>query len=74
MIFVKSAIVGIAAVFLSCVVLFVCVVGYLSFASQPYSGSVQWDPVSVNRPVFWLIVLAIFLAGFFWEFRRTNSR
>src|ERR1700726_2156197 len=45
MIFVKSAMAGIAAVFLSCLVLFVCVVGYLSLASKPYSGPVQWDPV-----------------------------
>jgi hypothetical protein len=74
MIFVKSAMAGIAAVFLSCLVLFVCVVGYLSLASKPYSGPAQWDPVSVNRPFFWLVALAIFLAGFFWEFRRSNSK
>jgi uncharacterized BrkB/YihY/UPF0761 family membrane protein len=35
-------------------------------------GSIGWDPVSLYRtnPFVWCIPLVIFLAGFFWEYRR----
>ena len=39
----------------------------------PPGGEVSFDlRVLVNSPLFWLVALAAFALGFYWEFRRTR--
>lgn len=74
MIYLKSICAGIGAVFLSCCLFFVGIVTYLRITAPTgqYAGTIAWDPIPVFRPGSVLVVLAIFLAGFLWEFRRAS--
>ena len=73
MIYLKSVFAGIVASSFS---LFVFSVGggmYLWIRAPKGQGNdiVAWDPISVG-PSFLLVILAIFMAGFVWEFRRAS--
>ena len=76
MIYLKSALAGLVAVFAAAILTVIVVVIYLSIASRSSeTGAVGWDPISLARPLPWLgLVLGIFLVGFFWEFFRLSSR
>lgn len=76
MIYVKSIVAGLVAVFSVSVLFFVVIVIYQSvWASKEQSaGLIAWDPISVIRPGPVLIVLALFVAGFVWEFRRASRQ
>jgi len=73
MIYLKSIVAGLVAV-LSVTVLFVIgvVITLLISAKKEGEGAIGWDPVALFRPVPMIIVLAIFVAGFVWEFRRVS--
>ncbi len=34
------------------------------------STAIGWDPISLTRPLWWVVAAVIFSSGFFWEFRR----
>jgi len=74
-IYLKSVLAGLLAV-LAAAILLVIVVVVLSAASpSSQTGSVGWDPISLGRPLKWLVAtLGIFLIGFFWEFFRLRSK
>jgi hypothetical protein len=74
MIYLKGIVAGIVAVFSVAVLLFVGIVTYLvvSPSKEQGEGAIGWDPVSVIRPGPVLIILAVFVAGFLWEFRRAS--
>jgi hypothetical protein len=74
MIYLKSVLVGIVAVISAFVVFFVGSVIYLRITTSKEQGdaAIGWDPVSVVRPGPVLVVLAVFVAGFLWEFRRAS--
>ena len=74
MIFLKSMFAGIVAVFSVAAVLFVGIVVYLMIAASKDQGdgAIGWDPISLVRPGPVLVILAVFLAGFLWEFRRAS--
>jgi hypothetical protein len=74
MIYFKSIFAGIVAVFLSSCLLFAGMLIYLWIVApkEQGAGTVAWDPIPVLRPGFLLVVLAVFLAGFLWEFRRAS--
>jgi uncharacterized BrkB/YihY/UPF0761 family membrane protein len=78
MIYVKCALAGLLAVLAAAMLLAIVVVVGISIASSSLqssqAGSVGWDPISLARPFTWLVVLGIFLVGFFWEFRRVRSK
>ena len=67
-IFAKSTVVGFTAVVVS-------VVAYLSWIwlrlPRTLHGTVGID---VHRLVYWPVMMAIFLAGFSWEYRRASKR
>jgi hypothetical protein len=46
------------------------------FVRREGNEPVGIDPISVvrNTPILWVVAAVIFLLGFFWEFRRTNSQ
>jgi hypothetical protein len=75
MIYLKSAIAGIVAVFAAAILTLFAIVAYLSIAYRSTGNeAIGWDPVSLAKPLTWLVVLGIYLAGFFWEFRRARSK
>ena len=79
MIYVKCTFAGLLAVLAAVILLIIVVVVGLSIASRSLqsaqSGSVGWDPISLARPFTWLVVVvSIFLVGFFWEFFRLRSK
>jgi hypothetical protein len=66
---------GLAAVFSFAVLFLLGIVIYLVVwaAKEQGEGSIGWDPISLIRPGPMLIVLAVFVAGFLWEFRRASK-
>ena len=73
MIYVKSIVAGVVAVSSVAVLLFVGIVIYVSsWPLEQGAGAIGWDPISVVRPGPVLIMLAVFVAGFLWEFRRAS--
>jgi hypothetical protein len=68
MIYIKSIVAGLVAVFSVAVLLVIYV--WVSL------GAIQLDPISLIRPgpvlIILLIILAAFVAGFLWEFRRAS--
>ncbi len=74
MIYFKSIVAGFVAVFSVAVLLFVGIVIrlWVSASKEQGAGAIAWDPISVTRPGPVLIILAVFVAGFLWEFRRAS--
>ena len=76
MIYLKSLFAGVVALAVSLFVFFVGAGIYLWIAARKLkpqaAGAVAWDPISITSPGFLLGILAIFVAGFFWEFRRAS--
>lgn len=73
MIYLKSIFAGIIALAGSFFVLSVSGGIYLWIAAPKghNNGNVAWDPMSIG-PGFLVIILAVFMAGFVWEFRRAS--
>jgi hypothetical protein len=76
MIYVKCTLAGVVAVLAAAILLVVVAAVGISIASRSSeAGSVGWDPISLARPFTWLVVVVcIFLVGFFWEFYRVRSK
>lgn len=73
MIYLKSLVAGLVAVFSVAVLFFVCVVTTLLISARKEGeDAIGWDPIALVRPVPVIIVLAIFVAAFLWEFRRAS--
>jgi hypothetical protein len=74
MIYLKSIFAGIVAVFSVVVLLFVGIVIYLMIAAskEQGDGAIGWDPIFFVRPGPVLVILAVFVAGFLWEFWRAS--
>ena len=74
MIYIKSFFFGILTMFLSTVLFVVGTVWWFSRnIERPPGTAVGWDiRVFTQWPLFWLIVFLGFVAGFYWEFRRTS--
>ena len=74
MIYLKSILAGIVAVFSVIFLLFVGIVIYLGIAAskERVDGAIGWDPISLARPGPVLVILAVFVTGFLWEFRRAS--
>ena len=76
MIYLKSVFAGVVAIAVSFFVFFIGVGIYLWIAARKLNpqgaGAIAWDPISITSPGFLLGILAIFVAGFLWEFRRAS--
>ena len=72
MIYLKSLLAGLVALFLFAFVVFVVIFVVLTLISYRAndSSTVGWDPISLTRPFWWIVAAASFSTGFFWEFRR----
>jgi hypothetical protein len=78
MVVLKSMPAGIAAVVLVAIAS-VFVMGVYLWVHRPPDtgadlGAVGWDPISLTKPGTWVVVVGMFLAGFFWEFLRATRR
>jgi hypothetical protein len=75
MIYLKSAVAGIAAVFALAILTVFAMGIYVWIAFHPAgNGVAQWDPISLTKPLTWFVIIGVFLIGFFWEFRRVASK
>jgi len=78
MVILKSVLAGIAAVVLLAITSLFVMGVYLWIRRPPDTGAdlgaVGWDPISLTKPATWLVVVGIFLPGFFWEFLRAMRR
>jgi uncharacterized BrkB/YihY/UPF0761 family membrane protein len=74
MIYLKSIMAGLVTVLSLTVLLSVGIVIRLWVSASKEQGAraIGWDPISVIRPGPVLIILAVFVAGFLWEFRRAS--
>ncbi|MGE0405243.1 MAG: hypothetical protein AB7O65_03010 [Candidatus Korobacteraceae bacterium] len=74
MIYLKSTVSGLLAVLIIVIASpFVMLpLGILLHRKENGEGAIGWDPLSwlLSSFVPWLILLMVFAAGFFWEFRR----
>jgi uncharacterized BrkB/YihY/UPF0761 family membrane protein len=75
MIYLKSILAGLGAVFSFVVLFLLGIVIYLvvSASKEQGEGSIGWDPISLIRPGPILIIMAVFVVGFLWEFRRASK-
>jgi hypothetical protein len=72
MAYIKGTLVGIVALLIAIFVYGVTMIIVLSrkYAPPPV-GEINFDLLSIfNRPSFWVIALAVFALGFYWEVRR----
>jgi hypothetical protein len=73
MIYLKSVLVGLAAVFVSVIVLWAGLTVMFTFI-LPRWGNRSGGGVVLFGPIYWVpilgVVLVIFALGFYWEFRR----
>jgi hypothetical protein len=76
MVYLKSVLAEIAALLVVAIASLFAILTYLSIIyRRAGSVAIGWDPISLAKPGTWLLfVIAIFLAGFFWEFRRAISK
>jgi len=70
MIYAKSIVAGIVAVF--SVAVLIAIYLSVSASKEQSAGAIGWNPISVLRPGPVLIILAVFAVGFIWEFRRAS--
>jgi len=71
MIYIKSTLVGIVTLFAATIVYLIYAIFVLMRRYRPAPGAEVALDLStvVSRPSFWLIALAAFALGFYWEFR-----
>ncbi len=72
MIYIKSTLVGIVTLFVTTIAYLLCVpLIFMRTHPPPPGAEVAFDVRGLlNSPLFWLIAVAAFALGFYWEFRR----
>jgi len=69
-IYIKSTLVGIVTLFVTTIAYLLCV-PLIFMRTPPPGAEVAFDVRGLlNSPLFWLIAVAAFALGFYWEFRR----
>ena len=72
MIYLKSVLMGVAALVAS-LILFVAISVLPVLAQWRNSGSGGFGFAVDMGPIFWIVAALIFAAGFWWEFRRASQ-
>lgn len=73
MIYLKSVLAGVVTLIASIVLFFILISIVLFVWSNKVGGdsSIGFDPISLMKPPWWLVLAGlIFASGFYWEFRR----
>jgi len=73
MIYLKSICVGLAFVLGSLYAILFLTGIVLRFVARPPGQDAMGFSISLHSPMFWLPSLLIFLAGFFWAYRRFSK-
>lgn len=74
MIFVKSLVAGLVCVCLASFLTLEVISAYLSLVYHVETGPIGWNSSFFANPLDWLLTAAVFLVGFFWQFRRVRSK
>lgn len=74
MIYVKSIVAGVVWVCLASFLMLEVISAYLWLVYHVGTGPMGWDSGFFTNPWNWLLTAAMFLGGFFWEFRRARSK
>jgi hypothetical protein len=74
MAYIKATLVGIVTFFLATIGYVVCAIALFTRSYEPPSGvEVGFDlRMLAASPLYWLIAIAAFALGFYWQFRRTT--
>jgi H+/Cl- antiporter ClcA len=75
MIYIKSILVGVVALFSAAIVYLVILIAVLMRRYPPPPGaevSLDLRSVTNHEPSFWVVALLAFAFGFYWEFRRAS--
>ena len=79
MVYLKSLLTGVIALLCAIGFMFVLFIGISMFVLRKYAeqsssgldeSSIAWDPVSLRHPLLWIVLLAAFVGGFIWQYRR----
>ena len=73
MVYVKSIVAGIACVCVASFLVAELVSAYLRCVYH-VEGTIGWNSGFFVDPLDWLLTAAMFLVGFFWEFRHARSK
>jgi hypothetical protein len=73
LIYLKSAVVGFAALLLTAAIVSLTMLGALFVIFRPDNFDLPIVHVHTESLAFWLLVIVIFAAGFFWQFQRLSS-
>jgi hypothetical protein len=74
MIYVKSALTGLACVFLASFLVAEAAGTYLKVVYHVGGGHIGWNSNHFETPLNWLFDLSMLLIGFYWEFRRLRVK
>jgi hypothetical protein len=74
MIYVKSIVAGLVCVCVASFLMLEVISAYLSHVYHVETGPIGWNSSFFANPLNWLLTAAMFLVGFFWEFRRARSK
>jgi hypothetical protein len=74
MIYVKSILAGLVCVFAASFLMLDGISVYLSVVHHVETGPLGWNSDFFANPLNWALTFAMFLIGFFWEFRRARSK
>jgi hypothetical protein len=73
MIYFKSTIAGLAALLLAVAVIYIAALIAIAVIFRSSGIDLPIWHVHTESPAFWLLVVVVFVLGFFWEFRRLSS-
>ena len=74
MIYVKSLVAGLVCVCVASFLMLEVISAYLSLVYHVETGPIRWNSSFFANPLNWLLTAAMFLVGFFCEFRRARSK
>ena len=74
MIYVKSILVGLVCVCVASFLMLEGISAYLSVVYHVETGPIGWNSSFLASPSNWFLTAAMFLGGFFWEFRRSRPK
>jgi hypothetical protein len=76
MIYVKSIVAGLVCVCVASFLGLEAISAYLSlvYHVETWTWTIGWNSSFFTNPLNWLLTAAMFLVGFFWEFRRARSK
>jgi hypothetical protein len=74
MIYAKSIVAGLVFLCVASLLVGEVVSTYLAVVYHVRTGTIGWNSGFLSNPFDWFFTVAMFLVGFFWEFRRAKSK